>query len=101
MSNEYYEYYAPIPFDPEDISERLEEMLNAMRWSWADLATKSGIDEATLRSLRTGEITPRVSMIHGLAEAVGITYHELTFGLARRSQRAPRLEQPPSSRRAA
>jgi ribosome-binding protein aMBF1 (putative translation factor) len=96
------DYYAPIPFDQQQICDRIEQMLDALRWSWPELSRRSGVPEAMLQAWRTGELVPRVSEVSSVAEALGIVYPEITIGLTRiDQQRAARRDGPPSSRRAA
>jgi N-glycosylase/DNA lyase len=97
-----HDYYSPIPFDQQQICARIEQMLDALRWSWPELSRRSGVPEATLHAWRTGEIVPRVSEVSSVAEALGILYAEITIHLPRiDQQRAARREGPPSSRNAA
>jgi len=75
------DYYAPTPFDPVQICERIDGMLSALGWSWADLEKKSGASEAMLRSWRSGEVVPPVCAVRGVVEALGVLYEEITYGL--------------------
>ncbi len=77
--------YTPIPYEPSQICERIEEMLHALQWSWADLAKKSGVSERTFHRWRNGETVPQTGGVRGAAEAMGLTYEEITHALRRRS----------------
>src|SRR5260370_37270223 len=85
--------YAPTVHDPAQICERIDEMLHALRWSWAELAKKSGVSERTFHRWRNGETVPQTGGVRGAAEAMGVTYAEITHGLRLRS--ATEGEPPP------
>jgi transcriptional regulator with XRE-family HTH domain len=95
---------APVPYDPAQICERIDEMRRALRWSWGDLAMKSGVNEMTIRRWRTGAPPPSNAEVRLTAEAMGLVYEEITFGLNPRlnprHDDAPESE-PPRSRHAA
>jgi len=90
---------SPIPYDPVQICERIDEMRQALRWSWGDLAMKSGVNEMTIRRWRTGA-PPSLGEVRLTAEAMGLVYEEITYGLDLRHDEAPESE-PPRSRHAA
>jgi transcriptional regulator with XRE-family HTH domain len=77
--------YAPTVYDPAQICERIDEMLHALQWSWAELAKKSGVSERTFHRWRNGETIPQTGGVRGAAEAMGLTYEEITHGLRRRT----------------
>ena len=77
--------YAPTLYDPAQICERIDEMLHVLRWSWADLSKKSGVSERTFHRWRNGETVPQTGGVRGAAEAMGVTYAEITHGLRLRS----------------
>lgn len=92
----------PITVDPTVICARIDELRTALRWSWGDLAAACGVTEQTVIRWRNGEVLPLVGAVRGAAEAMGVTYEEITYGVDPRSdaQEAPESE-PPRSRHAA
>jgi transcriptional regulator with XRE-family HTH domain len=92
----------PITCDPAGVSARIDELRNALRWSWGDLAAACGVTERTVIRWRNGEALPLVGAVRGAAEAMGVTYEEITYGLERPGDvsDAPESE-PPRSRHAA
>ncbi len=93
---------SPIPYDPALICERIDEMRRALRWSWGDLAMKSGVNEMTIRRWRTGQPLPSTGEVRLTAEAMGLVYEEITHGLPLRGDGCESPEsEPPRSRHAA
>lgn len=85
----------PITCDPVVLCARIDELRAALRWSWGDLAAACGVTERTVIRWRDGEALPLVGAVRGAAEAMGVTYEEITHGLD-----APDSE-PPHSQHAA
>jgi transcriptional regulator with XRE-family HTH domain len=85
----------PITCDPVAVSARIDELRTALRWSWGDLAAACGVTERTVIRWRNGEVLPPVGAVRGAAEAMGVTYEEITYGLERPGE-APE-SQPPRS----
>ena len=55
------------------IGQRIEQALEFRRMTAAELSRKTGIDEASLSSYRSGKYAPRQNRIYLISQALGVT----------------------------
>jgi hypothetical protein len=91
----------PVAFDPSAICSRLDELRTALRWSWGDLEASCGVGERTIVRWRNGDELPLVGAVRRAVEVFGVSYEEITHGLAPRDSNDAPESGPPHSRRAA
>jgi RNA polymerase sigma-70 factor (ECF subfamily) len=72
---------APTPFDPTQICERIEQLADALAWSWSDLEARAGVSRKIFDRWKSGALAPRMGGVRRAAEALGVEYDEITHGL--------------------
>jgi RNA polymerase sigma factor (sigma-70 family) len=72
---------APTPFDPAQLCARIEQLVDALGWSWADLEARAGVSRKIFDRWKSGALVPRKGVVRRAAEALGVTYDEITHGL--------------------